>query len=121
MESDPIFARFKLAGGRFSQFLGALCSPLGCQQNGPGSIAGVSYKSGGFVDMVLESFSGPHDFANAPWWYNDMGNNKVGPGFGSTFLDFTTNYTTSLVFAAPFAIATIREQMYYSSYAPRKR
>lgn len=138
MVSDPIYAiyaandgtglsggmlrdGFKLAGGRYNLLDLLACSTFGCRQNGPGSIFSIGYGAGGFVDMVLESFAGPHDSANAHWWYDRQGNIKNLSGMQATFLDLTTNYTTSLIFAAPFAIAAIREQTLNSSYSYVKK
>jgi len=112
---------FKLAGGRFDFLRAAAESILGGRQNGQGRVLGFEYSSGGFVDMVLESFAGPHDAANAPWWYDSRGNIKPFADSQSILLDVTTNYTTSLLFAAPFAIAAIREQTYFSAYANGRR
>lgn len=110
MVSDPIY------------LVDVARSYLGCRQNGPGSVFNIGHSSGGFIDMVMESFAGPHDFANAPWWYGPSDNLKEIGGLQAAFLDATTNYTTSLLFAAPFALAAIREQtFYYSSYAFGKR
>jgi len=112
---------FKLAGGRFNPFSqeGAPCSPLGCWQNGPGKIFGIPYSKGSFADMVLESFAGPHDMANSTYFYDTNGNIKyLGnlSDFQKIALDYATNYTTSLVFAAPFAAAGITEQSNYSAF-----
>ena len=128
--------RFKLAGGRW--YDGAnpeKCSPLGCWQNGPGTIFGRSYSSGGFIDMVLESFAGPHDKANSIWWYVNS-QEQVLSGLGiigdalpapyyspltASLLEGSTNYSTSLLFAMPFASAAILEQSRVSSLPPVKR
>jgi RHS repeat-associated protein len=105
---------FKLAGGRFNSWGQGPCSLLGCNQNGPGSIFGIPYGRGGLPDLVLESFAGPHDMANSFYWYDDMGDIKASLGnwapWERTALDYATNYTTSLMLAAPFAAAAIVEQ-----------
>jgi filamentous hemagglutinin len=111
---------FKLAGGRFNPFADpdSPCSPLGCDQKGSGSIFGWGYSKGDFRDMVLESFAGPHDMANSKYFYDFNGNirfSDLSP-FLSNVREYVTNYTTSLVFATPFAAAAISEQTYYSSY-----
>jgi len=58
---------FKLAGGRWDDALERAgvtqCSSFGCLQSGPGSIFGLRYSSGGFIDMVAEAFAGPHEKA----------------------------------------------------------
>lgn len=121
---------FKLGGGRW--FDGAnpeKCSELGCWQNGAGSVFGRPYASGGLQDMVVESFAGPHDMANSPWWYvngpkqvlEDLGMigdalpSKYYSPFAYSLLEATTNYTTSLMFAAPFAAGAMLEQSWVNS------
>ena len=86
------------------------CSPLGCWQHGPGSIFGIAYPKGGIVDFIVEAFAGPHDFANGLTWYDANGNAIRFTGIKNTVREWTTNYTTSLVFALPFAAAAILDQ-----------
>lgn len=116
---------FKLAGGRFNDFVKALsCSPLGCDQKGPGSIFGWGYGIGGFRDMVLESFAGPHDAANSNYFYGPDGNIRSFNGWSKlqeNLLEYSTNYSTSLAFASPFAAAAISEQTNYSAYKYLRR
>ena len=110
---------FKLVGGRFNQFVNGACSLLGCDQKGPGKIFGFSYSKGGFIDMVLESFAGPHDMANSNYFYDSEGYIKdfsKWSSFSRNLLEYSTNYTSSLAFAAPFAAAAISEQSNYSAY-----
>lgn len=115
---------FKLGGGRW--FLGADtlpgCSPLGCWQNGPGTIFGMPYAPGSISDMVTESFAGPHDFMNSLTWY--VGPAQILEGYGvmgdglpdayfngwATVVNWATNYTTSLLVAAPIAAGPILQQ-----------
>ncbi len=121
---------FKLAGGRW--FDGAKlenCSILGCWQNGPGSVFSHAYEKGGFIDMVTESFAGPHDKANSYWWYINSpsqvleGLGMIGDALPSDyytkwqniFLEASTNYTTSLIFAAPFAAGAIVDQSWMTT------
>jgi hypothetical protein len=80
------------------------------------------------VDLVTESFAGPHDYANNPWWYNAAnGDIRDFSGWSKLqidLLDWATNYTTSLAFAAPFALSAIVEQTYIRealSIRPRRR
>lgn len=104
---------FKLAGGRWNPNLGhgtVQCSPLGCLQSGPGSFFGFKYQSGDLMDMVMESFAGPHDKANSPWFYSATGYNKFAKD--PIWLDLVTNYTSSLIFAAPFAAGAMYEQLH---------
>jgi RHS repeat-associated protein len=110
---------FKLAGGRWNPFEkdGVVqCSPLGCLQSGPGSVASMGYSKGGFIDLVTEAFAGPHDKANSRWFYDSNGLIKDLTGTNVFALDMATNYTTSLIFATPFALGAIAEQLNYSSY-----
>ena len=117
---------FKLAGGRFNFFSDGGTSPLGGDQVGPGTVFGISYSKGGFADMVLESFAGPHDSANSRWFYDpatgDIKDFSGWNNFEKAALEVTTNYTTSLLFAAPFAATAIIEQTdATSSLLTRKR
>jgi filamentous hemagglutinin len=113
----------KLAGGRFfvNANLDGDGSVLGGWQSRPGTIFGFSYTKGGFVDMVMESFAGPHDYANAPTWYDKIGNAVTYPSTTSLILEWTTNYSTSLIFAAPFSAAAILEQSYSTSSVFEKK
>jgi hypothetical protein len=83
-------------------------------------VYGVGYSKGGFVDMVLESFAGPHDMANSLWFYEN-GLNKEMSGLKAFVLDVTTNYSTSLIFAAPFAVGAIMEQTNLTTYRAHGR
>ena len=107
---------FKLGGGRYDDADRSACSPFGCQQRGPGSIAGIPYASGGLIDMVVESFAGPHDSANQRWFYNSLGQIREMSNRQSLVGELFGNYSTSLIFAAPFAIAAVREQTFYGAY-----
>lgn len=46
---------------------------FGLFQGDPGRLFGYTYPPGGFVDRVVESFAGIHDFLNHPWFYNADG------------------------------------------------
>ncbi|MET0116025.1 MAG: RHS repeat-associated core domain-containing protein [Sedimenticola sp.] len=110
---------FKLGGGRWDPFAAkqsVQCSPLGCLQSGKGSVMGIKYNRGSFIDMVVESFAGPHDKANSHWFYDSNGLIKDMTGVNVLAVDITTNYTTSLIFAAPFAAGAIYEQAGYGAY-----
>ncbi|WP_242630900.1 filamentous hemagglutinin N-terminal domain-containing protein [Variovorax paradoxus] len=50
-------------------------SPLGGLQGGLASINGIPYARGSFLDNLVESFAGPHDFLNAVHYYDELGNN----------------------------------------------
>jgi hypothetical protein len=122
---------FKLGGGR--SFIGSeltLPSMLWGNQNGPGMMrilgSTIGYEAGSFTDVVIECFAGPHDFANSPTWYV-LTQEQISAGLGgygdalpigyystvkNAVYELATNYTTSLIFAAPFAAAAIVEQSY---------
>jgi len=38
-------------------------------------VFGIDYGPGSFLDGLVEAYSGPHDFLNSPFFYNDLGNN----------------------------------------------
>lgn len=111
---------FKLAGERLNQVLvdmgKILGGPLGGVQSGQGRLLTMPYFKGGFLDMILESFAGPHDYANSPHFYAPDGTSMIIDGIKGQFLDLATNSTTSLAFATPFAAAAISEQTNYSAY-----
>jgi RHS repeat-associated protein len=106
---------FKLGGGRWnpsSEMADIVqCSSLGCLQSGPGSVFGFGYGKGGLIDLVVESFAGPHDMANSPWFYDANGLIKDLAGKPIFALELATNYTTSLIFAAPFAAGALAVEL----------
>lgn len=71
---------------------------------------GWGYSKGDFRDLVLESYAGPHDMANSHWFYDVDGTIKSLTATQTMVRDRTTNYTTSLLFATPFAAAAVIEQ-----------
>jgi hypothetical protein len=111
---------FKLGGGRWA---GSPydCSVLGCMQSGPGKIFGLSYDKGGLVDLIVESFAGPHDRANSPWFYGPDGSIRTLSTLERFAGEALGNYTTSLVFAAPFAAAALAEQTHMPTLSVRAR
>jgi hypothetical protein len=70
---------FKLGGGRFDPNFALGDShqiqPLGGRQGGLRTLFGRPYQAGGFVDRVIESFAGPHDWLGSWWSYDGKGNN----------------------------------------------
>jgi RHS repeat-associated protein len=88
---------FKLGGCR------APCrnSPLGGVQGGPGRIFGRAYEPGSFVDHVVETYAGPHDFLNAPFFYDALGNSIDRPAI----LGLVN--AANVVVATPFAAASV--------------
>jgi RHS repeat-associated protein len=88
---------FKLGGCR------APCtgSPLGGRQGGVGKFLGITYAPGSFVDALVESYSGPHDFLNSPVFYDSLGNNM-----GRSRIFDVVN-AANVAFATPFAVASV--------------
>lgn len=111
---------FHLAGIRLNDAViesgKIVAGPLGGVQSRDGTLFGFSYSKGGFIDMVLESYAGPHDAANSPYFYTASGQGIDIPGLRGKLLEYTTNYSSSLAFATPFAAAAISEQSNYSAY-----
>ena len=111
---------FHLAGTRlnFKDILEGNLSggPLGGTQSRDGTLFGFSYSKGGFINMVLESYAGPHDAANSLYFYDAYGRGIDIPGLRGKLLEYSTNYTSSLAFATPFAAAAVAEQSNYSAY-----
>jgi hypothetical protein len=97
---------FKLAGGRWDDNINGQvqCSLLRCLQSGPGSVFNVGYSSGGFVDMITESFAGPYDKANSYWFYNAKG--LILQDSSNMFIELANNYTTSLFFFGSVSCGT---------------
>lgn len=89
--------RFKLGGCR-SPCNG---SPLGGMQRGPGRFFSMDYNPGSFLDHLVETYAGPHDFLNSPVFYDNFGNN-----IGRSSL-FNALNAGNVVLATPFAIASI--------------
>ena len=50
-------------------------SPLGGLQGAPGLVFNRPYAPGGFVDYILEGYSGVHDSFNQPFFYSSNGTN----------------------------------------------
>jgi RHS repeat-associated protein len=89
--------RFKLGGCR------APCrwSPLGGTQGGPGNFFGIAYAPGSFLDRLVETYAGPHDFLNSPVFYDKFGN--AAGRWGSLEVINAAN----VVVATPFAAASV--------------
>jgi filamentous hemagglutinin len=93
--------RFKLGGCR------APCtsSLLGGAQGGSGFFFGHAYAPGSFLDRLIETYAGPHDFLNAPLFYNSVGNNVVRTGVLSSIIEPVS--FANVAVATPFALATV--------------
>lgn len=85
-------------------------SPLGGLQGGSGVFGilnmGVDYESGSFLDILVESFAGPHDWLNSSHYYGDNGNIDTAPGIWGIAAWNSIN----VALAAPFGLATLCSQ-----------
>lgn len=88
---------FKLGGCRWP----CKGSPLGGVQGGTGSFFGVDYAPGSFIDQVVETYAGPHDFLNSPVFYDELGN-AAGRWAGLDVIN-----AANVVAATPFAVASV--------------
>jgi filamentous hemagglutinin len=70
-------------------------------QRGPGRFFSMDYNPGSFLDHLVETYAGPHDFLNSPVFYDNFGNN-----IGRSSL-FNALNAGNVVLATPFAIASI--------------
>ncbi|MGH8678571.1 MAG: RHS repeat domain-containing protein [Burkholderiales bacterium] len=88
---------FKLGGCR------APCnsSPLGGVQGRQGIFVKWPYEPGSFLDRLVETFGGPHDFLNSPLFYDQLGNSVGRPGI------FGVINATNVFVATPFAAASV--------------
>ena len=85
-------------------------SPLGGLQGWLGKLNlgfTVNYSPGSFPDTLVESFAGPHDWLNAPHYYDELGNNINKPGLWGSGVWNVIN----IGFAAPFGISTLCTQV----------
>lgn len=92
---------FKLGGCRTP----CVSSLLGGVQGGPGSFFGRAYAPGSFLDHLIETYAGPHDFLNAPAFYNSVGNNVVRTGLLASIMEPIS--FANVAVATPFAIASV--------------
>ncbi len=88
---------FKLGGSR----LPSTDSPLGGQQGGAGRVFFAKYSAGSFLDALVETYSGPHDFLNSPIFYDSVGNNA------SRSLVLEVINAANVLVATPFAGASV--------------
>lgn len=98
--------RFKLGGSRWPSD----SSVLGGAQGGRGNFFGLSYKPGSFLDHLIETYAGPHDFLNSPVFYNEMGNN-AGRWIGLEAIN-----AANVVLATPFAAASALPSLAYPAF-----
>lgn len=78
-------------------------------QGGRGTLFGVPYEPGGWVDSLMESFSGPHDLVGgkAVGTYGNDGGIRRGRAPISGRLEDFWSATGAIVISAPFAMATL--------------
>ena len=74
---------------------------FGLFQGDPGQLFGHTYPPGGFIDRVVESFAGIHDFLNHPWFYNPDGTSHYFLNMNNAL----TNRLGTLINVANIAIA----------------
>ncbi|WP_410474285.1 filamentous hemagglutinin N-terminal domain-containing protein [Guyparkeria sp. TX1] len=85
-------------------------SPLGGLQGG-GGVFGmfnmkVPYEAGSFLDILVESFAGPHDWLNSSHYYGANGNINTAAGIWGIAAWNSIN----VALAAPFGLATLCSQ-----------
>jgi hypothetical protein len=70
---------FKLGGGRFNPNLQVQKpSPFGGIQGQGGRFLGFKYANGSFLDQLVETYAGPHDYLNSRYWYDPLTGNIKG-------------------------------------------
>jgi hypothetical protein len=108
---------FKAGGGRYNPALGVnqVPSPMGGIQSGAGQIFGFPYDPYSLPDYVVEAYGGPHDYLNAPYWYDSLGNIKNIPPGLPTYIGEAINYLNVLP-ATPFAVGGVL-QVYFPGIA----
>lgn len=98
---------FKLAGGR-CRVVGNCAdqkpSWLGGRQGGQGFLFGIPYSPGGFVDLFMETYAGPHDYLNSFFHYNAQGSAYNYSGFAYGFGEALSALNVGV--ATPFAAAS---------------
>jgi len=78
-------------------------------QGGPGTLFGIPYQPGGWVDTLIESFSGSHDALGGSMVgaYDSIGEMRRGRSVTEAKLQDAWSATGALAISAPFAIATL--------------
>lgn len=98
--------QFKLGGCRMP----CRSSPLGGAQGGGGQFLGMGYEPGSFVDHLVETYAGPHDFLNSPFFYDNLGNNI---NRSSLFIGLNAG---NVLLATPFAAASAVPGFAYGAF-----
>ena len=81
-------------------------SPLGCLQAGPGCVFFKKYRPNGFIDYVLEGYSGVHDALNEPFFYTNSGFNRVITNPFERFIGKIIN-PANVVLATPIVVPSL--------------
>jgi filamentous hemagglutinin len=73
-----------------------------------GEVFGYAYSPYSLIDFVVEAFAGPHDYLNAPFWYDSAtGNIKSGISPAGKFVGGVINWANvpiSSIFVVPSII-----------------
>jgi RHS repeat-associated protein len=101
------FDFFKLGGSRFP----STNSVLGGFQGGRGNVFGIGYGPGSFLDGLVETYAGPHDFLNSPLFYDSFGNNQ------KRFWAWEVVNAANVLVATPFAAASVVPPSAYGTLA----
>ncbi|MFM0397879.1 beta strand repeat-containing protein [Paraburkholderia aspalathi] len=80
----------------------------GGNQGLPGTVSGIPYEPGGFVDKLMESFAGPHDFLGSRTGYDALGNLAHMSDIQHTLFNLQTD--VDIPIAGIFAIPTLFSQ-----------
>jgi len=91
-------------------------SPLGGLQGGNGTIFGFNYEPGGFLDYVLEGYSGVHDSLNQTYFYTAIGTNRNLSGFWQRTLGYVVNSGNVLLSTPVVLPALIPDHLRYLIY-----
>jgi len=78
---------------------------LGWLQGGLGGLFRKPYAPGSFADKVVESFAGPHDWLNAPHYYDANGMNLSTAQSGSELWNYL-----NVLLAQPVGLSTLNDQ-----------
>jgi len=81
-------------------------SPLGGLQGGKGLLFGQSYSPDGFIDYILESYSGVHDSFNQPFFYSSNGTNVAFTSQWRINIGYIIN-PINVVLATPIVIPSL--------------
>lgn len=98
---------FKLGGSRWPSSGGL----LGGFQGGDGYFFGIRYEPGSFLDRLIETYAGPHDFLNRPVFYDQVGNNA------GRWIGLEAISAANVIVATPFAAASVVPTFAYPAFA----